>query len=176
MLGEPLVASSVLTAALPGIFALAGVLGGAILAPVMNRRVDDRRELEAARRAWRLLRDDTSLALDEVRDRLDANTWPLAALHKDWSSVWRSSRGILIQYLDDDTYKSVARGFARMDRLESGVNTGRTPEDRGLDGNDRKFLEDMKARLESARATLIPEPLGPPRTARSRTSRFGRFR
>lgn len=156
---------SVLTAALSGVFALAGVLGGAILAPVISRRFEDSRDLETARVAWRLLRDDAESALDEVGMRLDRDEWPQAALHKDWSTAWRSSRAILIRYLEDDTYRAVARGFARMDRLESAVNTGRSRSELKLTGPDRVFLDEMKVRLEEAMETLTPEPLGPPRQA-----------
>lgn len=169
-------ADSAVTGALSGIFALLGVLGGAVLAPVMNRRLDDSRNLESARVAWRLLRDDVRDALVEVDVRLTRGEWPTAALRKDWSSVWYSSRGILIQYLDDDTYKSVAEGFARMDRLESAVNTGRSDKERDLGDSDRLFLNEVKERLERVAATLKPEPLGQPRRVARALTRQQRAR
>jgi len=150
----------VLTAGLAGIFGLAGVAVGAVLTPAMNRRADERRDLESAKAAWLLLQEDARAALETVQERLARGTWPIVA-HQDWSSVWRSSRGSLVRHVDKETFRSVAEAFGRMDRLESAVNTQRDPGKRPLTNDDRRFLADMTTVLASAQAALDREDSAP---------------
>jgi hypothetical protein len=104
----------VLTAILTGLFGLLGVVVGALLTPWMNRRADERRDLETAREARLLVREDVRVALKVVQERLKKGRWPIVS-RQDWSSVWRSSRGILVRHLDERSFRLVAVEFSRMD-------------------------------------------------------------
>jgi len=119
----------------------------------MNRRAEERHDFESAREAWLLLRADAAVALSVAKDRLTKGTWPIVA-HQDWSSVWRSSRGSLVRHVDEQSFRAVATAFARMDRLESAVNTPRDPNKRALSEQDREFLTEMSGLLESTIDTL----------------------
>lgn len=142
-----------LTATLTGLFGLLGVVVGAVLTPWVNRRADERRDLETAREARLLLREDVRVALEVTTERLQKGKWPIVS-QQDWSSVWRSSRGILVRHLDERSFRQVAVAFSRMDRLESAVNTPRDPSQRSLSDADREFLDEMSGLLAVALESL----------------------
>lgn len=162
-----------LTAILTGVFGLMGVVVGAAVTAWMNQRADNRREVGRASEAWMLLRDDARVALEVAKERLDKGRWPIVS-HQDWSSVWRSSRGMVVRHVEERDFEVVSAAFARIDRLESAVNTPRDPNDRTLSALDREFLEDMSARLSTALETLErAQPAAPvsPGWRRSRPAR-----
>jgi hypothetical protein len=132
----------------------------------MNRRTDAQRDLDNAREAWLLLREDARVALEVAQERLDKNKWPLVS-HEDWSSVWRASRGTLVRHLDAQSFRSVAAAFARIDRLESAVNTPRDPNQRSLSDSDRQFLRDMSGLLAGALDALESDQLSTARSSRA---------
>jgi hypothetical protein len=61
-------ADSLLYDALPAFFGLAGVMAGALLTPFMTRHLENHRDLEQARTAWTLLREDADSAARAVRE------------------------------------------------------------------------------------------------------------
>lgn len=126
---------------------------GAVLTPWMNRRAEAQRDLETAREARLLVREDVRAALEVVNERLEKGRWPIVS-QQDWSSVWRSSRGVLVRHLDEQSFRLAAAVFARMDRLESAVNTPREPSQRFLTDRDREFLDEMSRLLAAALDSL----------------------
>lgn len=152
-----------LAAILTGVFGLLGVAVGAVLTPWMNRRADERRELETAREARLLVREDVRVALEVVNERLQKDRWPIVS-QQDWSSVWRSSRGLLVRHLDESTFRVTAAVFARIDRLESAVNTPRDPSQRALSDTDREFLGEMSRLLAVALDALERDQSGSARS------------
>jgi hypothetical protein len=151
------IAASLLTTALPAFFGFAGVVAGALLTPWMNRRLDDRRDLEQAKTAWILLREDAASASRAVRERQNKGKWPIA-WNRDWSSVWRASRGWLARRVTSrERFRCVAEAFERMDELESAVNTPRAEQDRILSDKDREFLAGLLAVLSKAELALAAE-------------------
>jgi hypothetical protein len=154
---DPVTAASVLDSVLPALFGFAGVLAGAILTPWMHLWLDNRRELEQARTAWVLLREDADAALRAVHERQRKGKWPIA-WRRDWSGVWRSSRGALARRVASPTrFRSVADAFERMDELESAVNTTRPDQDRYLSDKDKEFLASIESAILRARQALAGE-------------------
>jgi len=146
------IADSLLNDALPAFFGFAGVVAGALLAPIMTRHLENHRDLEQARTAWTLLREDADSAARAVRDREEEGEWPIG-WHRDWSTVWRSSRGALARRVaNKKRFRRVAEAFERMDELESAVNTRR--ENRSLSGKDREFLASISEAIRRAQEAL----------------------
>jgi hypothetical protein len=152
-----LIATSWVNGALPAVFGFLGVVAGALLTPLMNRRLEERRDVEQARTAWRLLRQDTAGALRAIREREERGEWPIN-WKRDWSSVWRSSRGVLARRVaNSDRFKCLAEVFESMDSLESAMNTHRSEEKRHLSAGDRRFLERTTRLLHRAEEALDAE-------------------
>jgi hypothetical protein len=151
------IATSWLNAVLPAFFGFAGVVAGALLTPWMNRRLEERRDLEQARTAWKLLRADAAGASRAVRERQDRQKWPIS-WNRDWSSVWRSSRGVLARRVaNDERFRRVADVFERMDSLESAMNARRGEGRRDLTERDNAFLRDTSVWLRRAEDALAAE-------------------
>jgi hypothetical protein len=151
-MGLDVMADSLLRDALPGLFGLLGVVAGALLTPFINRRLENQRDLEEARTAWLLLREDADSALRAVSEREQKGKWPIG-WNRDWSSVWRSERGVLARRVAfPRRFRCVAEAFERMDELESAVNTGR--EDRSLSDKDREFLASISVAIRRAQEAL----------------------
>jgi hypothetical protein len=146
------IADSLLNDALPAFFGFAGVVVGALLTPVMTRRMENHRDLEQARTAWTLLREDADSAARAVREREAEGEWPIG-WNRDWSSVWRSSRGALARRVaSKKRFRRLAEAFERMDELESAVNTRR--ENRSLSDKDRQFLASISEAIRRAQEAL----------------------
>jgi hypothetical protein len=128
--------------------ALLGVFVGAFTNGIVQWQLEKWRERNRAETAWSLLQADAAAALSAVWERRRRGTWPIAWT-KDWSGVWRDSRGAIARHPRfGDRFQVLASAFGRMDQLESAVNTPRR--DRSLSARDKQFLWQIQGLLERA--------------------------
>ena len=123
---------------------------------------ESRRERSEVRAGLRLIRRDLMDALGAVSRALDNETWP-EGTNKDWLGTWRNYRPVLAQRLSAEDFDAASAAYARMDELQSGLNTGRSETARSMtpiEGecdkvstrkkNDVDFLRQMQELLQPA--------------------------
>jgi hypothetical protein len=137
---------------------VAAVVGA--LVGYAGRRVQDlrheRSEFAAARE---VSRSDLADAFSAVKLALDRAEWPIGA-RRAWVETWREKRAILAGGLPSAQFDTLARAYARMDELESGLNASRPPDERTLSGPDEEFLNDMRRLIEPALEVFGPTQAG----------------
>jgi hypothetical protein len=145
--------------------AVAGLLGVALGGGITFGAqwfFESRRERSEVRAGLQLVRRDLLDALGAVRRAHAAETWP-EGTNKDWLGTWRDYRPVLARRLSADDFDAASAAYARMDELQSGLNTGRSDQDRSMkpiDGeddevstrktNDVEFLDQMQELLDPA--------------------------
>lgn len=163
------------------LIALVGVGFGAVVTYLARLFLELRRERAETRAGFRLVRSDLADAGRAVEDALAKEVWPTGT-RKTWLDTWRQYRPGLASYLTELEFRKVARAYARMDELESGLNAPRNDWDKSftipagdehmnLDvaekekdlkrrRRDARFLADMQDLIRPALQTLeaCPEP------------------
>ena len=145
--------------------AVAGLLGVALGGGITFGAqwfFESRRERSEVRAGLRLIRRDLMDALGAVRRAHAAKTWP-EGTNKDWLGTWRNYRPVLARRLSAEHFDAASAAYARMDELQSGLNTGRSDKDRSMEpidgedhevstrkANDMDFLGQMRELLEPA--------------------------
>ena len=145
--------------------AVAGLLGVAVGGGITFGAqwfFESRRERSELRAGLRLVRRDLKDGLGAVTRAHAAKTWPEGA-NKDWLGTWRNYRPVLARRLSAEDFDAASAAYARMDELQSGLNTGRSDIDRSMtaiDGedddvstrkaNDVEFLDQMQTLLKPA--------------------------
>jgi hypothetical protein len=146
-----------------GLFALAGVVVGAVATGLINLFLEKARQKTDMRTAVRLLKSEVQEALDAAHQALDDGMWPIA-WKKTWSQSWATYRQAVASGLGEKDFETLARTYGRMDLFQGGLAADR--EDRQLSDTDRRFLEGIKPLLESS-LQLLGRVVSGEREARS---------